>query len=590
MNALFIKMLNMCIDASYLIIAVIILRALLSRAPKLTRLVMWALVGIRLCLPVSVESIFSLLPSREVIPQDIGYASAPAIDLGYDALNSAVNPILSHSLAPAPDAGVNPMTVLLGVLSAVWVTGVVFMLAYAAASYIRLRLRVRASMRAEKNTYMCDGIDTPFILGVIKPKIYLPSGITDEQRDHVLAHERAHLSRLDHIIKPAAFLLLCVYWFSPFVWIAYTLFCRDIELCCDERVVKNMHAEEKKAYSESLLSLSTHKSVTLACPLAFGEVGVKNRIKSVLNYKKPAFLISAAAILACIVAAVCFLTYPVMSEKGKDSVGTDGTGPSYGGEYANSGVDNDGNSYFDAVIKRISGKTLIVTPFEGALGLTAYEEVHVSLSKIDESVISSLGTGEEVRIVYDGLIAESYPPQIFGVYEIIKLSEIDVESNGGFYGERYTATLTSAAYVPITVHTNALNADAFTDNYGTHLPVYKISSKAELEAFLKNYTETLGLTHTQDELTSFVRQSEEYGDEFFEDSVLFVVYIGATKSSDRYSLSGVYNDLHNILRFYIKRDNTSDNGDAAMAGYLMCIKYFRGESEDIACYDAVLSK
>ncbi len=310
MDAVFLKLLNMSLTASWIVLAVLILRLLLKRAPKWINCLLWGVVGLRLIFPFSIESLFSLIPSAEPLPSDLPMTQTPAIDSGFEVIDQVVNPIIYDSFAPTPTNSANPMQIAIAVAAIVWLCGLVAMIVYGVISYLRLRLRVRASICQDGNVYFCDDIDSPFILGVIRPRIYLPSGMTQEQMGYVIGHERAHLRRLDHIWKPVGFVLLCLHWFNPLLWVAYVLLCRDIEKACDEKVIRDMDDESKKGYSETLVACSVHRRAVMACPLAFGEVGVKDRIKSVLNYKKPAFWVILVAVVALVVTGVCFLTDP----------------------------------------------------------------------------------------------------------------------------------------------------------------------------------------------------------------------------------------------------------------------------------------
>ena len=311
MAAVFLKLLNLSISASWLVLAVLALRLVSKRSPKWMNVLLWGIVALRLMLPFSIESALSLIPSAETVsPAVVQFDPAPTITSGVSVIDNAVNPALSEHFAAAPTASVNPLYVWTEIAGWVWLIGLGAMLLYALVSYLRLRRRVSVSLCVRENIYLCDAISSPFILGVVKPRIYLPSGLDEVQRQNVLSHERAHLTRRDHWWKPLGFALLAVYWFNPVLWLAYTLLCRDIELACDEKVIRDMDAAAKKAYSIALLSCSTHRNQISACPLAFGEVGVKERIKGVLNYKKPAFRVIAVAVIACIAAAVCFLTNP----------------------------------------------------------------------------------------------------------------------------------------------------------------------------------------------------------------------------------------------------------------------------------------
>ena len=323
MSDIFIKIFNLSVMAGWLVLAVLLLRPLMKKAPKWINCLLWGIVGLRLVFPFSLESIFSLIPSAEPLPPDIMMSPAPAINSGVGVVNSMINPIISTSLAPDPTASVNPMQLVVAIASVVWVIGIALMLGYGIVSFITLRFKVRASVRGEKNVYFCDEVDSPFILGVIRPRIYVPSGMCGEALEHVLAHERAHLRRGDHLWKPLGFVLLSFYWFNPLLWVAYACLCRDIESACDEKVIKAMDTAAKKSYSEALLACSIHRKRIMACPLAFGEVGVKQRIKSVLNYKKPAFWIIIISLVATLVLSVCFLTNPQGTPKDKLTVGSE---------------------------------------------------------------------------------------------------------------------------------------------------------------------------------------------------------------------------------------------------------------------------
>ena len=323
MSEIFIKIFNLGITAGWFVLALLICRPLMRRVPKWINCLLWGIVGLRLCLPFSLESIFSLVPSAEPLPENIMMTQTPVINSGVSVLNDAVNPIISTSLAPTVGASVNPMQIVITIASWIWIAGIALMLGYGIVSYITLRLKVRVSVKGADGVYFCDEVDSPFILGVIRPRICVPSGMSGNALDHVLAHEKAHLRRGDHLWKPIGFALLAFYWFNPLLWVAYALLCRDIEAACDEKVIKTMPSEAKKSYSEALLACSMHRKRIMACPLAFGEVGVKQRIKSVLNYKKPAFWVIIVALVATLVLSVCFLTNPLSRPADKLEIGSE---------------------------------------------------------------------------------------------------------------------------------------------------------------------------------------------------------------------------------------------------------------------------
>lgn len=310
MENAFITALNMSINASYFIVALIILRAIFRKIPKWISCILWGLAGLRLVLPHSIESGLSLVPSSETVPPDIALSEAPQISSGIPVLNSVINPVISESFTPDPSYSVNPLQVLSFVLAVIWLAGIAVMLSYTMISYILLKKKTAESIKADDGIYLCDAIASPFILGVIKPKIYLPSAIPESGKSFIISHEKAHIKRGDNLWKPLGFLLLSVYWFNPLLWAAYIFLCRDIEAACDEKVLKESGEEIKKLYSETLLDFSSPKKYISACPLAFGETGVKARIKNILNYKKPALWIIIFALIIGIILSACFMTNP----------------------------------------------------------------------------------------------------------------------------------------------------------------------------------------------------------------------------------------------------------------------------------------
>ena len=324
MNALLIKLLNMSAAGSVLILAVVVLRALLKHAPRWIICAMWALVAIRLVCPVSIASPVSAFRATPAIVSESG-----EVEL-FRLVGVGVKPMLAVDTVQIERPQMNAETIreisgtpyavtqrshdtYLPPLVQAYLLGLTAMLLYAMVSTLLLRRKVSASLRQRGNIRVCDEVASPFILGIARPVIYLPSSLSGEEKRFVLAHERAHLRRLDHIWKPLGFLILSVHWFNPFCWLAYVLLCRDIELACDEKVIRELGRDERAAYSQTLLNCSAHR-VLAACPVAFGETDVKARIKAVLNYKKPAFWIVLAAVLGCLVLVVCFATNPMQEQ------------------------------------------------------------------------------------------------------------------------------------------------------------------------------------------------------------------------------------------------------------------------------------
>ena len=308
MEALFLKLLDISVSASWLIVAVIAARLLLRNAPKSVRCILWALVALRLMCPVTIPSPVSLAPQAPAAEQ-ILMERQVTIPRQIPRLGTqgGVTPDNTESAKPeSPSASVR----LTEIFSAVWLAGLSAMLLYALAGFLRLRRTVSASLPTGGNLWICDDIPAPFILGIFRPRVYLPSNLDEAQARYVIAHENAHLRHYDHFWKPLGYALLSVYWFHPLVWAAYVLFCRDLELACDERVVREMKLSERAAYSQALLDCSRERGSVAACPLTFGETGVKTRVKAVLNYRKPAFWIVIVSVIVCAVVAVCFMTSP----------------------------------------------------------------------------------------------------------------------------------------------------------------------------------------------------------------------------------------------------------------------------------------
>ncbi len=312
MDKIFVDFLNTSITASYIIVAVLLVRVLFKKIPRKFMCALWAIAGLRLALPFSIESSFSLIPSTKTIDPVSGTNYGLRLNSGITALDVPVNNYLVENEMAATSEAITPAdkNVVFSVVAIVWLVGIAAILLYGIISYFKLKKTVSTAVLLKDNIMQSESVVSPFILGIFKPKIYIPFGMDEETQNYVVAHENAHIKRRDHLIKPTGFLLLAVYWFNPLVWIAYILLCRDIERACDEKVVYHMDDNERKEYAQALLGCAVSRSRIAACPLAFGEVGIKERIKGVMNYKKPAFWVIVVAFIACIVAALCFLTNP----------------------------------------------------------------------------------------------------------------------------------------------------------------------------------------------------------------------------------------------------------------------------------------
>ena len=323
MNELFLKIINMSISASGLVLVVLILRFVLKKAPKWVNILLWGIVAIRLICPFSFESALSLIPSTETFPEKV--ISGPSFDVqtGITPVDNRINDYLGDRYFEGVTVPANNGNNIMTILTIVWTIGILLLVAYTVISYWRLRRKVDTAVRYKDNIFQSENVKSPFVLGIIKPRIYLPFNMNGQDLEHVVAHEQAHIHRKDHWWKPFGFLLLTIHWFNPLVWLAYVLLCRDIELACDERVIKELGNEQRADYTQALVACSVNRRMIAACPLAFGEVGVKDRVKSVMNYKKPAFWGVVLAVIVCVFVAVCFLTNPVTKNNGTDGTVTE---------------------------------------------------------------------------------------------------------------------------------------------------------------------------------------------------------------------------------------------------------------------------
>lgn len=314
MNELFLKIINMSISASWLVMAVLILRLVLKKAPKWVNVLLWGIVAVRLICPFSFESALSLIPSAETFPEKA--ISGPSFDVqtGITPVDNRINDYLGDRYFEGVTVPANNGNHMMNILSIVWTIGILLLIAYTVISYWRLHREIDTAVRYKDNLFQSENVSSPFVLGLIKPRIYLPFNMNGQDLAHVVAHEQAHIRRKDHWWKPLGFLLLTIHWFNPFMWLSYVLLCRDIELACDEKVISELGNEQRADYTQALVACSINRRRIAACPLAFGEVGVKERVKSVMNYQKPAFGIVLLAVIACVGVAVCFLTNPIAAD------------------------------------------------------------------------------------------------------------------------------------------------------------------------------------------------------------------------------------------------------------------------------------
>lgn len=315
MDDVFLKLVNLSISASWLILAVLVLRVVLKKAPKWVMPLLWGVVALRLVCLFSIESALSLIPSAETIPSEIVTETREPVLYEQATLDIATNPTLPSAAEVPVGVSRQQAQVDFNIYSVLWLAGMAALLVHALVSAGKLKRKLATAILLRDNIYESEFVDSPFVFGVVKPNIYLPMHMDEGTAAYVIAHERAHLARRDHWWKVLGYLVLALHWFNPLVWVAYILFCRDIELACDEKVVKGLDGAARADYSQALLSCAAPGRAVAACPLAFGEGNIKMRVKSALHYKKPAFWVAAAAVLAVVIVAVCFLTNP-KSERG----------------------------------------------------------------------------------------------------------------------------------------------------------------------------------------------------------------------------------------------------------------------------------
>ena len=630
MSAILIKLVNMSITAGWLVVAVILLRAVLKRAPKGMICVLWALVGIRLICPFSLESAISLIPSVETIPEDFVTSYHPEIDSGIEVIDRLTNSVIEENIDHMTQASVRPMELMMETVSVIWIIGVIGLLMYSLVSVWSLRRKVRVSMPLNDRVFLCDEIDSPFILGVIRPRIYLPTGLSEEEYSCVLAHEKMHLKRKDHWWKPVGFVLLSVYWFNPLMWIAYVLLCRDIEMACDERVIKTMDKQAKKSYSEALLSCSVHRRTIMVCPLAFGEVGVKNRIKSVLNYKRPAFLVIAVALVASVVAGVCFLTNP--SSKPRSYVAVDGYTDCEGVDIRIVEMELDGElPYIKAEWTNETGKVI-----GGGKDFALYREVEgerencddgaffemiygywpktpftekYSLLRFDlskegryilEKEFELVGDGRQYTATVEFVIGpgagtegegqQSNDSETDSVPESVEAETQQSVTKEEPFGEVTTEIAESQA-IPFeaqvawangTEDWTALYANPFcllkpSSSSVYRRPIYRVDSKEDLEQFKVKIDEVLNIDMGWENTPSFNEAVAQYGNEFFVKNTLFIIYIWDGSITPQYSITNVTREGSELIVDVLRE--TQKGEETLVAGWYLLLAVDR---EDVA--------
>lgn len=415
LEAVFTTVLNMSITASFIAVGVMLVRLIPKKMPRIFSYALWSAVLIRLVIPVSFTSTFSLLNlikprtqqitgTLSYVPYDIGIAQTPSIDVGVDGINKVVNSSLPQAV---PTASVNPMQIVMAISSIVWIVGVALLILYSIISYLKLKQNIRTATRVSGNIFETDRIVTPFVYGFYKPKIYIPINIYPNELPYILAHERVHLKRLDHIIKPFAFLVLSVHWFNPLMWLSFSLMSRDMEMSCDESVLKMFGDEIRVSYSNSLLAFSTGRSQLLSgSPLTFGESNVKTRIINILNYKKPTFRIFTTALVVTIAIVILFLANPkhdpaaINNDSGYKMVTLMANKTQYVGDNSKVVALIDAMPLPAGVVRDSVELQTSIKPYAIVIHYTVNDEKNLGSSFFFRNAVMLLGLVENVDVIY----------------------------------------------------------------------------------------------------------------------------------------------------------------------------------------------
>ena len=593
MENIFLHLLKMSLTAGLLVVVVLLLRVVFCKAPRWIHCLLWALVAVRLLCPITPESSLSLMPDTTAAfsavteqlstPQeepdipvvDNAVTDTPVVNTPVTNTPVVDTPVVDTPVVtptpntppsasvgtpttnvavstPTPEASVDPWQVAVAVASYVWLAGVVLLAAYAVFTTLRLHRQVREAARLSDRVWCCDHIRSPFILGVFRPRIYLPSDLDGVARDSVIAHEQAHLHRRDHWWKPLGFLLLMVHWFNPLMWVAYILLCRDIEAACDERVVRDMTAPDRKTYSEVLLACSAPRRLVSACPLAFGETSVKSRVKSVLSYKKPTIWIIVAALLVSTVAGVCLLTDP-KPEDGKPDTKVSSTpeeddppeepavAPTHavfthtGEPKAQITLELNGNgcTYINSILSS-------AMPYEG----TYVQSENGFLLSFPPTTMTIELNGD-----FTGLTLRMGQSDTHMSYEQMSYGGKELK-NGAVFAR--TADVRAVSYAaPLTFSSgNWLGDEQLAEmrqkyqyrtgsNDNNDRPIIPITSRAELDAFITEYEDAFSFNKAEGDGLTPVHQMSFYDNAFFAEKMLLAVYYRNGSSSVKPEIAAV---------------------------------------------------
>ena len=617
MAQVFLTVLNMSIAASYAVLAVLVLRFALKKAPKWITVLLWGIVALRLAFPFSLESVFSLIPNAETVSPDIMMDRTPAINTGIPIVNEVINPVISGSFTPDPLTSANPLQIWIPVCAVFWALGIVAMLVYTAVSYARIRRRVQTAVRLRGNVWQSENADSPFVLGLFRPRIYLPFAIGDGEMAHVIAHETAHIARRDHLWKPLGFLLLTVHWFNPVMWIGYALLCRDIELACDEKVIASLDREARADYSEALLSCSVNRRMIAACPLAFGEVGVKKRVRSVLCYRKPAFWLLAAAIVAVAAAAVCFLTDPVSVNGSVGDRLEEYVDRQVLGHFQNEhSQDNACVADWELLGMRRRGAeitlyTWVLYEEYGWDGSAPYLESSAHIPTV--ITVKRADGGYQLLEYWEAGDGTYHVPSIKAKFPwYLHRKALDPQryfpkqnaacldaawdyfsSVGGAGHNRllvYEETVSCADEIGVgdAVFFGALNRDKLYISSVAHLPIFKFDTLQEWEGFKRSMGKAFDFTSGRDGVPSFDEATAKYDAAFFEEGTLLLIFTTGFLDAP----VGVHSIVYDESFFYVHvgmPDAGERSAEEERVNWFLTVAVADGLSEHCTAFDADLN-
>lgn len=600
MSEFFLNIVNMSISASWIVLAVLLLRLLLKKAPKWINGILWGIVGLRLIMPFSFESIFSLIPSSETISKAPD-SPRPHFESGVTIIDNQVNDYLGEHYYEGVTRPTGHFADITTILAIVWIVGIVLLLAYTIISYSRVKNKIGTAVLLRDNIYQSENVVSPFVLGIIKPKIYLPFNMNVQDIEHVIAHEQAHINRKDHWWKPLGFLILTLHWFNPLMWLGYVLLCRDIELACDEKVIKELNTEQKADYSQALLTCSVNRRMIAACPIAFGEVGVKSRVKSVLNYKKPTFWIVMTAIVASVVVAVCFLTNPRTTIDDDLSVFLDMQIKEhhYSEEHTDDnfiaihykalGVDKSLKettvymwvlyheySYENGEIKLESGAhipTVITAKRTGSHG--HYELVEYWEPRDGSYYAEDIKEKFPLRLLSKALDSQRYIDEQLDFCDNAAKDYFSSSSNVGGADssnvQTFESTVSYANWAEASeIYFESLNKEKMAISSVRHLPIYRFDTLNDLEQFKQTFGDTFTMDGSWDEVPSFNNATAKYDSAFFEDNSLMLIYVSANNSTHRFKVHSIGYDEKSFC-VHIAETTNAEGVDTAMAGWFVTV-------------------